>query len=327
LYSQALIAQIFQLSNEKTSYEQLIKSLKERVLRRDDLGAFWQSDSGFRWWQLPIETHSRLIEVFVADGDEALVEELKIWLLNNKRTNSWSTTKATSDAIRALLSGSSNWLAPTKAIEVDFGSQTYLPVSTAEAGSLYTKYDLNPSEILQTSKLEMSNSNDQPAWIAVFFQYFEELDKIEATSDLKSPLQITKRVFLEEISKGGIINTPLGSQMLDQGDVLVVQFELTADRDMEFVQLQDRRSAAVEPSDVLSGYRWQGGLGYYQANSDIATNFFMDFLPKGTYVIQYRLQVSQKGNFSGGNATIQSMYAPEFAAHSKGERLSTTGIN
>jgi uncharacterized protein YfaS (alpha-2-macroglobulin family) len=257
----------------------------------------------------------------VKNGDELLVEELKMWLLNNKRTNSWSTTKATSDAIRALLSGPSNWLAPAKAIEVDFGATDYPPVSTEEAGSLYTKYDLTPAEILKTSNLEVSNSNNQPAWISVFFQYFEDLDKIEASKEAGSPLSISKEVFLEEITKTGIVNTPLGGQNLDQGDMLVVQFHLTADRDMEFVHLQDRRSAGVEPSDILSGYRWQGGLGFYQSNSDLATNFFIDYLPRGTYLIQYRLQVSQKGNFSGGYATIQSMYAPEFAAHSKGVRL------
>jgi uncharacterized protein YfaS (alpha-2-macroglobulin family) len=50
-------------------------------------------------------------------------------------------------------------------------------------------------------------------------------------------------------------------------------------------------------------------------------NFFMGYLPKGTYVFEYALRVSQKGNFSNGVTTIQSMYAPEFSSHSQGIRV------
>ena len=81
------------------------------------------------------------------------------------------------------------------------------------------------------------------------------------------------------------------------------------------------RAAGFEPVNVLSGYRWQGGLGYYESTRDAATNFFFDRLPKGTYVFEYPLRVSHSGNFSNGVTKIQCMYAPEFTSHSEGVRV------
>ena len=87
---------------------------------------------------------------------------------------------------------------------------------------------------------------------------------------------------------------------------------------MEYVHMKDMRAAAFEPMDVLSGYRYQGGLGYYESIRDASVNFYFDYLRKGTYVFEYKLNVTQKGEFSNGITSIQCLYAPEFAAHSQG---------
>ncbi len=85
--------------------------------------------------------------------------------------------------------------------------------------------------------------------------------------------------------------------------------------------MKDMRASTLEPLNVLSGYRYQDGLGYYQSTKDASTNFFFDWLAKGTYVFEYSLRVTHKGNFSNGITTIQSMYAPEFTSHSEGVRI------
>jgi len=108
---------------------------------------------------------------------------------------------------------------------------------------------------------------------------------------------------------------------LKTGDKVVVRIELRVDRDMEFVHLKDMRASAFEPVNVLSGYKYQDGLGYYESTRDAATNFFFDYLRKGTYVFEYTLLASQTGDFSNGITTIQCMYAPEFSAHSEGVRV------
>ena len=90
---------------------------------------------------------------------------------------------------------------------------------------------------------------------------------------------------------------------------------------MEYVHLKDMRASGLEVIDQLSGYKWKGGLGYYESPGDLATHFFIQWLSKGIYVLEYDTRASQIGIFSNGISTIQSMYAPEFAAHSKGINL------
>jgi uncharacterized protein YfaS (alpha-2-macroglobulin family) len=62
-------------------------------------------------------------------------------------------------------------------------------------------------------------------------------------------------------------------------------------------------------------------LGYYEATKDASTNFFIGWLPQGTYVFEYPLRVTHEGNFSNGITSIQCMYAPEFSSHSEGIRV------
>ena len=85
--------------------------------------------------------------------------------------------------------------------------------------------------------------------------------------------------------------------------------------------MKDMRASGLEPINVLSRYKWQDGLGYYESTKDVATHFFFDYLPKGTYVFEYPMVVNHKGNFSNGITTIQCMYAPEFTSHSEGIRV------
>jgi uncharacterized protein YfaS (alpha-2-macroglobulin family) len=96
---------------------------------------------------------------------------------------------------------------------------------------------------------------------------------------------------------------------------------LQSDRDMEFIHMKDMRASGVEPINVLSNYKWQDNLGYYESTKDAATHFFFDKIPKGTFVFEYDVRVNNAGNFNNGITTIQSMYAPEFSSHSEGGRI------
>ena len=133
---------------------------------------------------------------------------------------------------------------------------------------------------------------------------------------------IGKNIFLTEKTTDGEKLRPLGPESkLSLGDLLTVRLEITSNEELEFVHLKDLRASGLEPIDVLSEYKWQDGLGYYQSTKDVATHFFFDRLPKGTYILEYQLRINNIGNFGTGIATLQSMYAPEFSGHSKGGRL------
>jgi uncharacterized protein YfaS (alpha-2-macroglobulin family) len=156
-------------------------------------------------------------------------------------------------------------------------------------------------------------------WGAAYWQYFEDLDKITSAS---TGLSIRKTLMLEIATGSGPKLQPITDETsLKPGDKIVVRIEIKTDRQLEYVHLKDMRAACLEPTEQLSGYHWQDGLGYYQAPKDASMNFFIGYLPKGTFVFDYSLRVTHAGEFSNGITTIQCMYAPEFSSHSRGERI------
>ena len=321
LYQEGLIALAMYRFGRPETAQKIVASLKERATVKEELGMYWPFDWGFYWYQLPIETQALMVEVFSEVAkDPAAVENLRIWLLKNKQTNRWESTKATAEAVYALLLNGDNWLANTKPVQVSLGGRTLKPAEY-EAGTGYFKQQWGASEVKPSwSEIKVENPNSNIVWGAAYWQYFEDLDKIRDFQ--KTPLTIVKQLFKEEnTATGPVLSAVKEGQSLKPGDKIKVRIEIRVDRQMEYVHLKDLRAAGLEPVNVLSGYRWQGGLGYYESTKDLATHFFIDYLPKGTFVFEYPLVVSLKGDFSNGITTMQCMYAPEFTSHSKGVRV------
>ena len=326
LYSKGLIALIQHRNKNSKITSEILKSLKENSITSEELGMYWKENSpSWYWYQAPIETQALMVEVFSEiENDIKIVDELKVWLLKNKQTNSWKTTKATTEAVYALLLQGSDWLSVNETVEVTVGNKKIEPSKlenvAIEAGTGYYKTSWNGSEITpEMGEVSISKKGKGIAWGGLYWQYFEDLDKITNT---KTPLQLTKKLFLKSNTDTGKELTEIKeTHTLKLGDLITVRIELKVDRPMEFVHLKDMRASGLEPINVLSQYKWQDGLGYYESTKDAATNFFMDYLPKGVYVFEYDLRVNNAGNFSNGISTIQSMYAPEFSSHSEGVRI------
>jgi len=211
-----------------------------------------------------------------------------------------------------------------KLVDVKIGNYS-LAASGAEAGSGYFKQTWSAGEIpTNANQIKVSNPNANIAWGAAYLQYFEDLDKI--TSYEETPVTIKRSVFKETATDDGPKLFDLdGNTALQPGDRVKVRIEIRVDRDMEFVHLKDGRGSGFEPENVLSGYRWQGRLGYYESTRDASTNFFIDLLPKGTHVFEYPLRAVHQGDFSAGVTTLQCMYAPEYTTHAEGIRLKVDG--
>lgn len=214
-------------------------------------------------------------------------------------------------------------LANTSLVEIKVGNTIVDPTrgdNKVEAGTGYFKTAWQGGEVTASmGKIQISKPTEGVAWGAAYWQYLERLDKI---STAETPLRLKKQLFKQQNSDTGPVITPITSQSpLQVGDLVKVSIELRVDREMEYVHLKDMRAAGFEPVSTLSTYRYQDGLYYYESTRDLATNFFIGYLPKGTYVFEYSLRVSQKGDFSNGVTTIQCMYAPEFASHSEGIRV------
>ncbi|WP_240627954.1 alpha-2-macroglobulin family protein [Terrimonas sp.] len=328
-YMQGMIAlALFRTGDTKTA-NAIIASLKENAVTHEEMGMYWKDiRSGYYWYQAPVETQSLLIEAFSEiTKDSQAVNDMKLWLLKQKQTQHWGNTKATAEACYALLLQGSDWLANEPQVSVTLGKTTVSNTGNSEAGTGYFKTNIPAADIkpeMGNIKVAVSSSAKQTSgsWGAVYWQYFEDLDKITPSSGETMPLQLKKQLFIQKHTDRGPVLEPVNNNAhLKVGDKLIVRIALRADRDMEYVHMKDMRAAGTEPVNVLSSYKWQGGLGYYESTKDVSTNFFFGWLSKGTYVFEYPLFVTHEGNFSSGVATIQCMYAPEFISHSEGVRI------
>ena len=327
LYSQGMLALVMHRSDDLKTAEKILRALEENSITSEELGMYWKENtSSWHWYQAPIETQALLIEAFseIHPKDIRTVDNLKIWLLKNKQTNQWKTTKATTEAVYALLLQGSDWLSVTDAVDVLVGGEKITPSKLdnvkVEAGTGYYKTAWNGRDIKpKMAEVQISKKGDGIAWGALYWQYFEDLDKITSA---ETPLQLKKKLFLKKNpDTGEEISEITNKTDIQVGDLVRIRIELRADRPMEFVHMKDMRAAGFEPINAISRYKWQDGLGYYEATKDASTNFFFDYLPKGVFVFEYDVRVNNAGDFSNGITTIQSMYAPEFSSHSEGVRV------
>jgi uncharacterized protein YfaS (alpha-2-macroglobulin family) len=317
LYEQALSALVLHRFGKTDQATAIVKSLKERALKSEELGMYWPYEQGYYWYQMPIETQAMMVEVMQeVANDRSTADELRIWLLKNKQTTNWKTSKETAEAVYAFLIGNEKWISPTKTIAVNIGKKPLKPQQIEDATGYFKEVWQGTQVEKQLGDIGVQNPNEGIAWGAAYWQYFEDLDKIKSYNT--KGLQIVKEVYKVTGDKLTVINN---GNRLKPGDKLKIRIVITADRPYEYVHLKDMRAAGFEPINLLSGYRWGNGLGYYESTRDLASNFFIDQLPKGTHVFEYPLVVNHKGDFSNGITTIQCMYAPEFGGHSKGMRL------
>ncbi|KJD31511.1 alpha-2-macroglobulin [Tamlana nanhaiensis] len=340
LYAKGLMTLISFRNGDKNTASKILKSLKETSISNDELGMYWKSNTNsWFWYQAPIETQALMIEAFSEAGESLYVklstveaekkhletiDNLKIWLLKNKQTNRWKTTKATTEAVYALLLQGSDWLSVNDAVDVLVGNKKIeakkLENVKVEAGTGYFKTAWNPSEITpEMANVTLTKKGNGIAWGGLYWQYFEDLDKVTSA---ETPLSLKKKLFKKtNTSYGEEITEITPNTTLEVGDLVRIRIELRSDRAMEFIHMKDMRASGLEPINVISQYKWQDGLGYYESTKDASTNFFFDYLPKGVYVFEYDLRVNNAGNMSNGITTIQSMYAPEFSSHSEGVRI------
>ncbi|MEZ4840547.1 MAG: MG2 domain-containing protein [Flavobacteriaceae bacterium] len=326
LYTKGLIALTAHRNGNSLLAEKITRSLKENSVNNEELGMYWKENTAsWFWYQAPVETQALMIEVFSEiENDTKTIDDLKVWLLKNKQTNQWPTTKATAEAVYALLLQGTDWLEVTELADVAIGNKKIDPMqledTKVEAGTGYFKTSWKGAEIQpEMASVTLKKQSEGIAWGAMYWQYFEDLDKI---TPAETPLKLKKKLFLKKnTDKGEELFEINDKTSLKLGDLVRVRIELKVDRAMEFVHMKDMRAAGFEPVNVLSQYKWQDGLGYYESTKDAATNFFFDYLPKGVYIFEYNLRVNNKGDFSNGITTIQSMYAPEFSSHSEGVRV------
>src|SRR5690606_10020334 len=195
----------------------------------------------------------------------------------------WETTKATTEAVYALLLQGSDWLSVAETVDVIIGNNPIaankLNEVKTEAGTGYYKTVWEAHEVKpEMANVTLTKKSEGIAWGSLYWQYFEDLDKITSA---ETPLKLQKKIFKKKYTATGEELSAITAETeLKVGDLVRIRIELRSDRDVEFIHMKDMRAAGLEPINVLSGYKWQDGLGYYESTKDASTNFFFDFLPK-----------------------------------------------
>ena len=311
IYGKALGAIILQQAGKVAEARLFMQSLMEYSVVTDEMGRYFDTPKArYSWFSYKIPTEVAAMEAIQRiTKDTKAIDEMKRWLLKQKQTQTWETPIATADAVYALMAtGASDLLANTGGVEITLGKEVIRTPADNAIG--YIKKTVS-GDVMNIKKVSVDKEGTGMGWGAVYAQYLESMDQI---GEQGNGLSVSRQLY-----KG---NEALNeSAPLKVGDRITVRLTVKADRDMDFVQIKDDRAACMEPLQAVSGFRWGNGLGYYQATKDASTQFFIDQMRKGTYVIEYQVYVNRTGEYQAGIATVQSAYAPEFGGHTRGYRV------
>lgn len=311
IYGKALGAIILQQSGKVAEARLFMQSLMEYSVVTDEMGRYFDTPKArYSWFSYKIPTEVAAMEAIQRiTKDTKAIDEMKRWLLKQKQTQTWETPIATADAVYALMAtGASDLLTNTGGVEITLGKEVIRTPADDAIG--YIKKTVS-GDVMNIKKVRVDKEGAGMGWGAVYAQYLESMDQI---GEQGNGLSVSRQLYKGDEA----LNE---SVPLKVGDKITVRLTVKADRDMDFVQIKDDRAACMEPLQAVSGFRWGNGLGYYQATKDASTQFFIDQMRKGTYVIEYQVYVNRTGEYQAGIATVQSAYAPEFGGHTGGYRV------
>ena len=311
IYGKALGAIILQQAGKVAEARLFMQSLMEYSVVTDEMGRYFDTPKArYSWFSYKIPTEVAAMEAIQRiTKDTKAIDEMKRWLLKQKQTQTWETPIATADAVYALMAtGASDLLANTGGVEITLGKEVIRTPADDAIG--YIKKTVS-GDVMNIKKVRVDKEGAGMGWGAVYAQYLESMDQISGQGN---GLSVSRQLYKGDEA----LNE---SAPLKVGDKITVRLTIKADRDMDFVQIKDDRAACMEPLQAVSGFRWSNGLGYYQATKDASTQFFIDQMRKGTYVIEYQVYVNRTGEYQAGIATVQSAYAPEFGGHTGGYRV------
>lgn len=319
----ALAAIVLQKAGRGKEASSFMASLKQHLVETPAGMHFAFYESPYTWAGMQIPVHVQVMEAFeTVTHDTKVIEEMKLWLLQQKQTSQWNSPVATVDAVYALLQQGSDLLDSRGEVRISIAGQT-LDTSATSANSIaglgYIKETFTDKKVVDAKQIKIEKLDSGLAWGAVYAQYESPISDVKQQG---GELNVKKELYVERtVNNAPRLEAITGNSVLQVGDKIVSRLIIKLDRAMDFVQLKDQRGACFEPVEYLSGYRWNKGLGYYVDVKDASTNFFFDQLGKGVYVLEYSYRVSRAGTYETGLAVIQCAYAPQYVSHSSSMKV------
>ena len=295
----ALAAIVLHRQGRKDQARRLVKSLDAYLVTTPDRGTYIDyAEGAHRSIDMKLRLHTQLMEALrtvTPDETECLVG-MRRWLLQQKRVEGWRTPMQCVDAVYALLQGNRTDLADRERDDLTMRcGNRVLSLQSEDGRRGYVRRTWDVKEAPQQLTVDKRSAGE--SWGAVYVEALQPLPEVEASS---TGLRVEQRVL--------------------NG---TVQYILTADRDYEYVLLSAERAACLEPAQSQSGCRWMEGLHVYCTVRDSRTEFFIERLPRGTYVLEEKVHAQHRGAYSTGLVRVHCLYAPEFQGHSKADRVKT----
>jgi uncharacterized protein YfaS (alpha-2-macroglobulin family) len=306
------------------------ESVMDSAKTAEDQGTFWApEDRAWLWYNDTIETHAFALRTTMElTPTEPKLDGLVLWLLLNKKLNHWKSTKATAEVIYSL----AKYLKATKQLGVK-------EVALVTVGNQKTEFTFDPDQytgkknqiVIPGDKIDPKTTStvtvekETPGFILASATWHFSTERMpeEARGDY---LAVSRSFFRRVHTGKEFILEPLKEgAALQVGDEVEIQLSLRSKHQMEYVHLRDPRGAGFEPESARSRHRWDLGIYWYEEIRDSGTNFFFEYLPQGEYTFKYRIRATAAGTFKVAPATVQPMYAPEFAAYSAGAQISIAG--
>ena len=299
IYEKALTTIILSKRGDTKLAAQYVQSLKEWTVFTEEMGRYYDTPrAGYSWYDYKIPTEVAAIEAIqmVRPQDKQTIDEMRRWLLQEKRTQAWDTPINSVNAIYAFLNGQ-NSLETKGAPTVLAIDGTPVKTSKATAGVGYVKTAISEP---QGKTFTATKTSEGTSWGAVYAQFFQKTSDIEAS---QSGIKITREIRMANGQK-------LTANSLKVGDRIKIRLTIESERDLDFVQVVDRRAACMEPVRQLSGYR----NGAYCSPKDNATHYFYYGISKGKHVIETEYYIDRAGTYETGTCTVGCAYAPEYRA-------------
>ena len=311
IYEKALTAIVLATHGEQQKAREYVQSLKEYTVFTEEMGRYYDTRrASYSWYDYKIPTEVAAIEAIqqVTPQDTKTVDEMRRWLLQEKRTQAWDTPINSVNAIWAFLANNShnsltNPASPTT-LAID-GTPIDLPQATAGLG--YVKAAISQP---QGKTFTATKTSEGTSWGAVYAQFFQKTSDIEAS---QSGITVRREVMKADANyQLSTIN-----YQLKTGDRIKVRITIETTRDLDFVQVVDHRAACMEPVRQLSGYQ----QGAYVSPKDAATHYFYYGLAKGKHVIETEYYIDRAGCYETGTCSVGCAYAPEYRATAPSQTL------
>ena len=296
IFGKARSAVILSYFGRITTATKYLESVEQYSVVTEEMGRYYDTRKAqYSWRSYNIPTEVAAIEAFkmLKPAEVNIVDEMRKWLLQQKRTQMWDTPINSADAVYAFLHGHEESLdnGVNSTITID-GEE--VKTSEATAGLGYVKAAMS-AEGKNTLKVDKTSTGT--SWGAVYAQYMQEATAVD---NLSSGIKVTREIRSDK-------------KELHVGDKVKVRITVKTERDYDFVEVIDRRAACMEPVSQLSGYHF----GYYIAPKDYTTTYYFHKMPKGTYVIEAEYYIDRAGTYDTGTCKVQCAYAPEYSATGK----------